>query len=149
MNIEQILLIIVLMYILFNGYNITERMENKEDKRNENKDNENEDKGNENKNKKNEDSNNWLLWLIVAGVIILILLGIFFYFRSNPNISDTHSATTNLDYPQMGIGPEVYETVSGYPTRQRMKADKLFDCSNNCTGADNWNECYRRCLDNN
>jgi len=136
MNIEQILLIIVLMYILFNGYNITERMENKEDK------------GNENKNKKNEDSNN-LLWLIVVGVIILILLGIFFYFRSNPTISDTHSATTNLNYPQMGIGPEVYETVSGYPTRQRMKADKLFDCSNNCTGADNWNECYQRCLDNN
>ena len=34
-----------------------------------------EDKGNENKDKKNEDSNNWLLWLIVVGVIILILLG--------------------------------------------------------------------------
>ena len=145
MNIEQLLLIIILMYILFNGYNITERMENKEDKGNENKDNEDK----ENENKKNEGSNNWLLWLVVVGVIILILLGIFFYFRSNPTISDTHSATTNLDYPQMEISPEVYETVSGYPTRQRMKADKLFDCSNNCTGADNWNECYRRCLDNN
>ena len=36
MNIEQILLIIVLMYILFNGYNITERMENKGEKGNEN-----------------------------------------------------------------------------------------------------------------
>lgn len=129
MNIEQLLLIIILMYILFNAYNVTERMENKKDKEKD----------------KEKDSNNWWIWLIVIGVIVIFVVIIIGYYINK----ETKSISSESGIHPFDNSNEVFERSMGeYPTANDLVGKRRYNCGEECNGlvGSEWQECYSQCL---
>jgi len=130
MNIEQLLLIIILMYILFNAYNVTERMENKKDKE---------------KDKEKEDSNNWWIWLIVIGVIVIFVVIIIGYYINK----ETKTISSESGMHSFDNSNEVFERSMGeYPTANDLVGKRRYNCGEECNGlvGSEWQACYSHCL---
>jgi len=129
MNIEQLLLIIILMYILFNAYNVTERMENKKDKEKD----------------KEKDSNNWWIWLIVIGVIVIFVVIIIGYYINK----ETKSISSESGIHSFDNSNEVFERSMGeYPTANDLVGKRRYNFGEECNGlvGSEWQECYSQCL---
>jgi len=129
MNIEQLLLIIILMYILFNAYNVTERMENKKDKEKD----------------KEKDSNNWWIWLIVIGVIVIFVVIIIGYYINK----ETKSISSESGIHSFDNSNEVFERSMGeYPTANDLVGKRRYNCGEECNGlvGSEWQACYSQCL---